>query len=283
MDKIKHLRLTVLCENVITKLVGVGEHGFGVYVETDSNAYLFDTGSGIGILQNADIFQKDITKIKKVMFSHGHFDHTGGLIQVLSRTGDIEVFCHPSAFDEKYSVTKDATREEIKFIGIPQRQVFLESHGARFRFSKEFQEIEKGMFLTGEIPRLNDFEIGDTRLSVKKGNEFVKDPLLDDQAVVFSTEKGIVVLLGCAHAGIINTLEYVAKTLNVDRFYGVIGGTHLGLVGENQFKRSIEALKDFKIEKIGFSHCTGIEVSFLLKKTFGENSFYASVGYVFEL
>ncbi|HOJ43055.1 MAG TPA: MBL fold metallo-hydrolase, partial [Syntrophorhabdaceae bacterium] len=79
MDEIKHLRLTVLCENVIANLSGIGEHGFAVYIETDTGEYLFDTGSGIGILQNADTFNKDLKKVKKVMLSHGHYDHTGGL------------------------------------------------------------------------------------------------------------------------------------------------------------------------------------------------------------
>ncbi|MCX7966458.1 MAG: MBL fold metallo-hydrolase [Syntrophorhabdaceae bacterium] len=283
MGTIKDLRLTILCENVIASLVGIGEHGFAVYIETDYGDYLFDTGSGIGILQNADTFKKDLKKIKKVILSHGHYDHTGGLPQVLSRVGEIDVFCHPSVFDEKYSVTKDKNKIEKKFIGIPQRQLFLEENGARFKFSKVFQEIEKGVYLTGEIPRTNDFEVGDERLCVKSGNNFIKDPLLDDQALVFSTVKGMVVLLGCAHAGIINTLNFIAKKLNVDRFYAVLGGTHLGLVGENQFRRSLEALKDFKIDRIGFSHCTGIEASFILKEKLGLNAFYASVGKVFEL
>jgi len=280
---IKYLRFTVLCENVIANLSGIGEHGFAVYIETESGEYLFDTGSGIGILYNADIFKKDLKKVKKIMLSHGHYDHTGGLVQVLSRTGEKEIYCHPDVFDEKYAVSKERFKQDVRFIGIPQRQIFLESKGALFKFSKVFQEIDKGMFLTGEIERINDFETGDARLSLKVGNDFIKDPLWDDQALVFSTKKGVVVLLGCAHAGIINTLHFVSKKLDVDRFYAVIGGTHLGLVGENQFIKSIEAIKDFKIEKIGFSHCTGIEASFILKKEFGGNSFYASVGTVFEI
>lgn len=283
MDYIRYLRLTVLCENVVTNLGGVGEHGFAVYIETDLGDYLFDTGSGIGILYNADIFNKDLKKIKKIMLSHGHSDHTGGLIQVLSKTGEIEVYCHPSVFNEKYAVSQEPFKQEKRFIGIPHRQTYLESKGAVFKFSKEFIEIRKGMFLTGEIPRLNDYEEGDPRLSLKAADGFVKDPLWDDQALVFSTTKGMVVLLGCAHAGIINTLHFVANTLDVDRFYAVIGGTHLGLVGKNQFKRSVEALKDFKIDRIGLSHCTGIEAGFIMKKEFGEGSFYASVGTSFEI
>ncbi|MCX8110197.1 MAG: MBL fold metallo-hydrolase [Syntrophorhabdaceae bacterium] len=283
MDKIEHLRLTVLCENVVANLAGIGEHGFAVYIETDHGSYLFDTGSGIGILHNADTFQKDLKKIKKVMLSHGHYDHTGGLVQVLSRTGEIDVYCHPAVFDEKYAVSKEQFKQEKRFIGIPHRQILLESKGAVFKFSKEFQEVERGMYLTGEVQRKNDYEVGDARLSLKSGEDFVKDPLWDDQALVFSTKKGIVVLLGCAHAGIINTLQHVASRLKIDSFYAVIGGTHLGLVGHEQFDKSMEALKDFKIDKIGLSHCTGIEAGFKIKEYFGENSFYASVGTVFEI
>ncbi|MCX5814388.1 MAG: MBL fold metallo-hydrolase [Proteobacteria bacterium] len=283
MKTLKYLKITILCENVIGKLSGIGEHGFSAFIETDSGSYLFDTGSGLGILHNAGIFKKDLSTIKKVFLSHGHYDHTGGLTRVLDVVNPIDVHCHPSVFDEKFKIVKEDGKEYREFIGIPQRQILLEAKGAMFRFSKDFQEIERGIFLTGEIPILTHFEERDKALFVKKGTTYEEDAVIDDQALILSTKRGIVVLLGCAHAGIINTLWYIAKNLNVETFYAVIGGTHLGPLTEEQLKYSIDILKQIDIKVLGVSHCTGLPVAQRLLQELGNKCTYASVGSVFEI
>jgi 7,8-dihydropterin-6-yl-methyl-4-(beta-D-ribofuranosyl)aminobenzene 5'-phosphate synthase len=283
METFKYLKITILCDNVIGKLSGIGEHGFSAFIETDKGSYLFDTGSGLGILYNAATFKTDLRTIKKVFLSHGHHDHTGGLARVLDIVNPVDVHCHPSIFDEKFKIVKEGDKEYREFIGIPQRQILLETKGAEFKFNKDFQEIEGGIFFTGEIPRLTHFELRDKALFVKKGTIYEADDVVDDQALILCTKKGVVVLLGCAHAGTINTLWYIANNLKVETFYAVIGGTHLGPLTEEQLKYSIDILKQIDIKVLGISHCTGIPASQKLLHELGNKCTYASVGTTFEI
>ncbi|MDD3846945.1 MAG: MBL fold metallo-hydrolase [Syntrophorhabdaceae bacterium] len=283
MGKHARLRLTVLCENIVANLRGIGEHGFSVFVETEGGAYLFDTGSGIGILRNSLTFERDLRSVKRVLLSHGHYDHTGGLKDVLSVTGPVEVHCHPAAFDEKYAVEHEEGGVKTRFIGMPERRESLESRGADFRLGSGFREIAGGVYLTGEIPRLSPFETGDRRLQVKNGDIFEVDTVPDDGALVVSTEDGLVVLLGCAHAGMVNTLEHVRKNLPGEPIRAVIGGTHWGALPEDAVDASIRAVGEMDIGSIGVCHCTGMAAAWRLIGEMGKRCFYASVGTVFEV
>lgn len=278
-----HLRLTILCENVVGNLAGVGEHGLSVYIETQDGPYLFDTGSGTGILANSATFGKDLRPVKKIFLSHGHYDHTGGLRDVLGVRGAVDVCGHPSIFDLKYSISREGGEVKRRFIGIPYRKEMLEAAGAVFRLERGFREIEAGIYMTGEIPRSVPFETGDPRLHVKKGDDFEVDTVPDDGALVISTPKGLVVILGCAHAGTVNTLEYISKNLPGEPFLALIGGTHWGFLSDDAVQSSIERVKEMDVGTIGVSHCTGIAVASRLMGEFGKGYFYASVGSVFEV
>ena len=283
LKKLDYVRLTVLCDNAVGVVGAIGEHGYAVFIEAEEGPYLFDTGSGIGILSNAKLLEKDLRSVKKIFLSHGHYDHTGGLADVLDFVHPVPVYAHPSVFDEKYSVSKKDDRMESKFIGIPQRRALLEAKGAHFQLDTNFREVGEGLFLTGEIPRTSGFEAGEKRLTVKLNDTFITDEFPDDQALIISTSMGLVVLLGCSHAGTINTLRYVQTQLADESLYAVIGGTHWGFMEEKDFASSIEILKEMDISMIGVSHCTGIPVAHRLMSEFGERAFYASVGTAIEI
>lgn len=140
-----------------------------------------------------------------------------------------------------------------------------------------------GFSLTGEVPRKTGFEKGEKDLVIIIGDSFVQDPIIDDQSLVIETEKGLFIILGCAHAGIINIINYAIERTGQNHIHAIIGGTRLGAVSEEQQEKSIKALKEFDVDRIGVSHCTGLKASMRLVKEFGEQFFFCNVGTVIEL
>ena len=276
------IRLTILCENSVGAPFGViGEHGFACFVETEAGNYLFDTGQGFGIVQNASALKKDLGSIQAIMISHGHYDHTGGLPAVLKMKSPVDVFGHPDMFLERIWASDDQSR----FVGLPFKRSYLESLGAVFRLSSKMVEIGPGVFLTGEIPRDTPFETGDPNMTAiaDEGRAIHPDPLRDDLSLIVQTEKGLVLVLGCAHAGMINIIEYALEHMDDDRIYAIIGGTHLGFSGDDQFDATVSAMERYRIERIGVSHCTGLEKAALLHARFKEKFFFGCVGAVLEV
>ncbi len=274
-------RLTILCENSVGLPFDViGEHGFACFVETDKGNYLFDTGQGFGILQNSLALKKDLRTIEAVMISHGHYDHTGGLPAVLKQRGTVDVYGHKDIFARRVWSKGEITRD----IGIPFRRNYLESLGAEFKLGTDLVEVGPGVYLSGEIPRQNTFEKDDVNMTLitDKGTLLHPDPLLDDLSMLVETDKGLIIVLGCAHAGMINIIDYAIKELNQKRIYAVIGGTHLGFSSDEQFEETLRVIEQYNIQRIGVSHCTGLEKASLLHARLGDRFFFGTVGAVLE-
>jgi len=268
-------KATVLCENCVFGNSGaLAEHGWSVYIESDQGNFLFDTGQGMAIINNARHFNKDLSTIKGIMISHHHYDHTGGLLNVLEQVGKVNVYSHPDLFKNSYVIDEGKERN----IGIPFRREILENKGAQFKFNTSFREIAPGLMLSGEIPRLTEYEKGDKKLLLKTDEGYTQDLVLDDQTLVATTEKGLVIILGCSHSGIINIINHIIDKTGKTRIRTIIGGTHLGPASEETKEKTIQALKKFDIEKIGVSHCTGLETSMRLFQEFGDRFFFCNVG-----
>ena len=276
-------RITILCENLVGKRIGSGEHGFSAFIETDQGNYLFDTGRGHSIVGNALALNKDLRTIQKIFLSHGHYDHTGGLPEVLELRGKVDVHAHPHVFLDRIAVLEENGKEIKRFVGIPYKAAYLESLGANFVFNKDFVEVEKGIFLTGEVPRNTSFEKPDPRLLSEIDGRVNQDIFLDDQSLILDTDKGLVVILGCAHSGVINIIQHVINKTGKDKFHAILGGTHLDFLTPEQLEASIKSLKEMKIDKIGVSHCTGMRAAFRFHQEFGDRFFYGCVGSVLEV
>lgn len=274
-------RITVLCENSVGPLSGtLGEHGFSALIEpSNGEPLLFDTGQGLTLLHNARRMNKDLSTVRQVVLSHGHYDHTGGLKPLLAECGAKRVCSHPAVFSSRYRI-KDSG--ECYPIAIPASREELETAGASFDLSKEFRAIAPGMYLTGEVPRVTDFETGDRGL-FRDCTGQDPDTIPDDQSLVLETEKGLVLVLGCCHAGLVNTVEHVAYTTGRRDIFAVIGGTHLGFCSQEQIGKTIAALQTLGIKKLAASHCTGFAASARLSRELPKEFQAAMVGYTLEV
>jgi 7,8-dihydropterin-6-yl-methyl-4-(beta-D-ribofuranosyl)aminobenzene 5'-phosphate synthase len=271
--------ITVLCENTATASADIlGEHGLSVLIESENSSFLFDTGQGHTILHNAESLGKDLSRISGILLSHGHYDHTGGLERVLQKTGPVDVFAHPAVFTERYARLKRGQRIIEKSIGIAWSREELEAMGARFHLREAFSSVQDGVFLCGEVPKKTGFEKEDSRLIIKQGGVVDQDSLPDDQCLVLDTPEGLVIILGCAHSGVINTLQHVRHNLPGRHLKMVMGGTHMGFLGHDQLEETIENLRRLNIGKIGVSHCTGLPAAARLSRALPDTFFFANAG-----
>ena len=270
------VRLTTLSEDTTAIPGTFGEQGLSILIEAGSDSFLLDTGQTSSAAHNAGALGLDLTNVDKVVLSHGHFDHTGGLRSLLQgMRKEVEVVCHPDVWAPKYDVRKDGS---ARFVGIPFQKVELESCGARFTMSREPARLADRVMTLGEIPMINDFETIDSHLAVKDGNELRPDGLLDDQGVVIDTGDGLVVVLGCAHRGIINTLEHARRVAGVEQINLVVGGSHLVGSGEERIWRTVGALKEFNVRSLGLCHCTSLPAAAIMAREFGDAFFFNTVG-----
>jgi 7,8-dihydropterin-6-yl-methyl-4-(beta-D-ribofuranosyl)aminobenzene 5'-phosphate synthase len=276
-------RITILCENLVGRLVGSGEHGFSVFIETDRGNYLFDTGRGQSIVANSLALGKDLRTVQKIFLSHGHYDHTGGLPEVLKLKGRVDVHVHPDVFIDRIHVLQEEGQEKKRFVGLPFKRSYLEFLGAHFLINKEFTEVENEMFLTGEVPRRTAFEKPDQRLFAERNGILGQDIFADDQSLVIDTGGGLILILGCAHSGLVNIIKHVLEKTGKEKFQAILGGTHLDFLTSAQLEETVGVLRKMNIERMGASHCTGMKAAFRLHQEFGDRFFYGCVGSVLEI
>ena len=275
----KRLRLTTISENTATNGC-IGEWGLSVLVETDEITLLFDAGQHISAAYNAGILGVNLKNIDRIVLSHGHFDHTGGLKEILQRSGSVEIIGHPDIWDAKYRCLPEQKKH---YIGIPFLQTDLESIGASFLLSRTPVHITDDIMTTGEIPMINNFEKHDRMLCVEKNGTLYPDEIMDDLSLIIRTDYGLVVILGCAHRGVINILKHARKITGVDEINAVVGGLHLFRSSEEEVDQTISALSEFNIKLLGASHCTGFAASVELAQQFPETFIMNNAGTIIDL
>lgn len=282
---INDLRITVLVENTARKANTLSEHGLAFWIEADGCRILFDTGQGAVLHHNALCLNVPLHTAEVIAISHGHFDHTGGLKDVLNSTSGndalgADLYLHPAALAQKYHKEKTPPH---RYIGIPAvDEQELHKRARKLVLNTEPTELMNGVYITGQIPRRNDLE--DTGGPFYLDQECTEpDPLLDDQALYIETPSGTVVVLGCAHSGVVNTLDYIADLTGRDHIYAIMGGMHLARATPQRMQATTEVLKRYAIKKIGTAHCTGTKATSYLWSRFPDECFECCVGTTFRI
>lgn len=275
------LRVSTLSENTASIGDFLGEWGLSVLVEADTTKILLDTGATISAVHNAESLGINLSMIDKIVLSHGHYDHTGGLREMLRRMKkEIEIIAHPDIWQAKFS---RRVGKPDKYIGIPYQKEELESLGAHFTLTKQPVEITQNIVTTGEISMVTEYETIDSGLFVKQDFRFEPDLVMDDQAMIIKTEKGLVIILGCAHRGMINTIYQAQKITGINAIQAVIGGSHLMGNAEDRLWQSIAELKELGVKTLGLCHCTDLPVISVLAQEFGENFIFNKAGMCIDL
>lgn len=280
-----NLKITILCENRACITEGItGEHGFCALVEKNGEKLLLDAGQGLSLIPNAHTLGIRLDNLSKIVLSHGHYDHTGGLEKLPVQENQVPIYAHPDVFNQKYSLKKGSNGDSYKFIGMKQTRKTLESRlNARFVFTTRFTPLTDQIFFSGEIPRITDFEALDSRLLVKHPEGYQTDQVQDDASLLIETLSGPVILTGCAHAGIVNVMEHFSHQTGHKTFYAVIGGTHLGFLNSlDQLEKTMDAFDRFQVQRIAVSHCTGNEAAAACYHRFKDRFAFANAGWTME-
>ncbi|MCW4025157.1 MAG: MBL fold metallo-hydrolase [Candidatus Bathyarchaeota archaeon] len=260
----------------------MGEHGFALLIKIYAGkpyTILFDTGvSSDGVVTNALRMGLDLGEVDWLVLSHGHYDHCGGLqaaVQAINNP-DLQIIAHENMFKLHGSAMPNGTIREHKRLPNPEQL-----NPCKIITTKHPSLIADGCALvTGEIPRKTSFETGNASNRILENNKWQPDPaLVEERALVFDVAgKGLVVVSGCAHAGIINTLRY-AQQLTDRSVYAVLGGFHLaGQEYEKRIAQTVEELKDINPALIVASHCTGWKAIQAIAQALPEAFAWGSVG-----
>ena len=253
----------------------LGEWGLSILVITEDIRILLDTGGvNLSAIYNAQVLGIELSSIDKIVLSHGHRDHTGGLHEILRRIGPVDVIAHPGVWDSKYVRIKG---KEL-YAGIPFKKEALESLGASFNLTKKPVRLSKDIMTTGEIPMITKYEKVDSCIYIKQENSLFSDSVADDNALIIDTKQGLIVVVGCAHRGIINTLHHAQNLSGNRSIYAVVGGIHLFRESKSRIESTVEALKQMEVERLYVSHCTGFQASCLLAQEFGDNFLLNNAG-----
>ncbi len=259
------LKIYVLTDNTASTFCKA-EHGLSYLIGFDDNI-LFDTGQTDLFIENAKFLDAPLDEVKKVVLSHGHYDHGNGL-QYLS---DRQLICHPDSFLKRYS------GKQRKYVGLALTKAQINKRFDLVDTKEPFWLSAKMVFL-GEIPRKFSFENNQAGFFLENNQN---DPLLDDSGLAVVMNQGLFVISGCAHSGICNIVEHARKVTGVSKVYGVMGGFHLKH-NNHQTQETISFFKELQVEVVLPSHCTALPALAQFYNEFGGEQIKAGTLYTFD-
>ncbi len=278
--RVHSLRIVIL--STMLSDAGVGEWGFGALVEVDGERILFDTGARPNtVLENARELKLDLAGVREVVLSHNHSDHTGGLMTLRREFGP----AHPDSLSRAHvgrgifwsRPEADGRAEGNYVLGI---RADYEKGGGTFVEHDGPAQILPGVWLTGPVPRIHAERNWSGKGRVKAPEGLIEDTIPEDQSLVFDTDRGLVILAGCGHAGIVNTVEMARRVVREAPVYAIVGGLHLFPLDDERLDWTADQLRRFGLVNLLGAHCTGIEAVYRIRARAGLSRQAAVVGAV---
>jgi 7,8-dihydropterin-6-yl-methyl-4-(beta-D-ribofuranosyl)aminobenzene 5'-phosphate synthase len=273
------MKITILVDNRIARLELLAEHGLALWIESEGKRILFDTGQGGTLNRNAKVLGVDLRKTDIIVLSHGHYDHSGGMAEVIKCAEKAELYCHPGAVLSRYSISAGiATPIHMPSPSLAAIDRLPPTH---VHWLQQPSMLSTQIGLSGPIPRQTSYE--DT------GGPFYLDPqgkhpdlLSDDLALWVQTGSGLVVCVGCSHAGLVNTLNHVRRLNNGQKIRAVIGGFHLRNASSDRLAQTVAALRQLDPGMVVPCHCSGESAVAVLRKALGERISVGAAGVTYQ-
>jgi len=270
---VRALTIRVLVEDSPGEVGGkfLAQHGLSLLVDAETNhgktSVILDTGpSAEAIAHNMEAMRLDLGSVVAIVLSHGHYDHLGGILRVLKAVGrPIPVIAHPKAFSPKIVLSPS-----LRFAGSPFSASEIAKGGGIPLLGTNSIRIAEGIATSGEVERETQFEQTEGFWTIEN-ERFIEDRVSDDQALILDLdERGLAILTGCAHSGIVNTVRTAQKVTSKNRIHAVIGGFHLYKADEERVAKTVDELVKLNVQLVSPCHCTGTVATGRLMQAFGE-------------
>lgn len=259
--QVSSLKVTTLSTMLASR--GIGEWGYSALIEVDGRKILFDTGNRPQtVFQNAEDLKIDLSDVEDVILSHNHGDHTGGLETLRKALREKDTKALTRVHVGKGIFSQRVGREN-RMLAMKNR---LEKDEVVFKEYSNAQQIFPGVWLTGNVPRIHPERNwgGNGRIETTKGE--IEDNIPEDLSLVINTKQGLVLISGCGHAGIINTMEHIVSKIRSEKVFTAIGGFHLVNADDKHLEWTAKKLKSFGLKNMMGAHCTGINSLYTLRR-----------------
>lgn len=243
---------TLLENNLSQNRALIAEHGLSFMVETENVKILFDCSAGSAARKNAKKMNVSLKDADYVVLSHSHYDHAGGYPDMADHGVLAPLITGPNFFEEKYA----REGEKYVYLGCGFGPSFLTKKGVTHRVCEGCETLSEGCYVVGGFKRIHDFEKAPARFVRQTKDGMIADDFPDEVCLVLEREKGLVMIVGCSHPGILNMIESVRERFGKP-VYAVFGGSHLVEADEGRLAETMRLLKDMGIARAGFNHCTG--------------------------